>query len=231
MSVLWLTGFGDATVADPAFARRIANRELAAALGTLARSMDAIWMVLASICIYLSLVQMEGIMVARRWSATVLAAGFALPAMSALSQWPLGPVFYPQNLGLKIGPVPFTLPLLWFIVIVGAREAAWRLFPRASHGGVAAAAAIFALLTDANLEPLAWKYRAWWIWYPGPAAHAAYPPWSNFVTWFAASLALCWLMRTPHLVPRVTQRPLIAVGSLAFLNLLALATQAFLHWA
>jgi hypothetical protein len=175
MSVLWLTGFGDATVADPAFARRIANRELAAALARLARSMDAIMDVLASICIYLSLCKWKHYGGAAL-VPTVLAAGFALPAMSALSQWPLGPVFYPQNLGFKNRPS--ALHTAAPLVHRDRRRARGCLAPvsAASHGGVAAAAAIFALLTDANLEPLAWKYRAWWDLVSRSGGARAYPP-------------------------------------------------------
>ena len=42
------------------------------------------------------------------------------------------------------------------------------------------------LLTDAHLELLAWKVRAWWIWYPALAPAPSFPPWQNYATWFAA---------------------------------------------
>lgn len=230
MAVIWLSGFGDSTLADPAFVRWIPNRDLRAALGVVAHGIDAAWLVLGAINLYLALVRTEGIAVARRWSVMVLATGFALPAISAFTDWPLGPVFYPQNLGLKIGPVPFGVPLLWLVMVLGAREASWRFLPRSGHGTLACATGLLVLLTDIILEPLAWKYRAWWLWYPGPGAHPAHAPWTNFLSWLVAGGGLAWAMRTPHVAPRVTRQPISPVAAILFLNGLALSTHLALRW-
>ncbi len=230
MAVVWLSGFGEGMLADPDFARKVPNRELRAALGVLARGIDATWILLGAVSIYLGLVRAEGLATARRWAGLVVGVGFVVSAASAITRWPLGPVHYPANLGWKIGPVPFAVPLLWFVVVLGAREAIWRLLPRASHAMVAVATGVLTLLTVVNLEPVAWKYRAWWIWYPGPDRHATHTPWQNFASWLIISIALAWTTRTPHVVPRVARRPIWPVVAILFLNLLALLTHARLRW-
>ena len=226
MAAVWLSGFGDALTSDPGFVRNVPNRELRAALLVCARGIDSVWIVLAAINTYFVLVRTEGIAVARRWSMSVLLVGFALPALGALSVWPLGAVFYPHNLGLKIGPVPFAVPLLWFVIIVGAREASWRMLPRAGHGAVALGTGVAVFVTAANLEPLASKYRAWWIWSP---IHSSNEPYANLASWLLASMALSWMMRTPHVVPQVSRRPFTPVASIVFLNVLAIVTRLVLR--
>jgi uncharacterized membrane protein len=139
-------------------------------------------------------------------------------------------VFYPENLGWKIGPVPFAVPLLWLIILIGARETTWRLLPRAGHGLVMVGTGVLVLLSVANIEPVVWKYRAWWIWYLGPDRHAGHTPWQNYVSWFLASVALAWLMRSPHVVPRMARRPVSPIAAILFLNALALLTHARLRW-
>jgi uncharacterized membrane protein len=229
-ALIWVTGFGQAAISEPGFARLIPNRDLRSALAAAARGIDATWIVLASIACYLALVRTDGIAAARRWSGMALFAGLVVPSFSAITSWPLGPVFYPVNLGLKIGPIPYSVPLLWLVIVLGAREFAWRVLPRAGHGTIALASAIIALATDLNLEPIAWKYRAWWLWYPTPGLHASHAPWQNFISWFFISLGLAWLMRPADVAPRVTRRPIAPLFAILFLNALALATHLALRW-
>jgi uncharacterized membrane protein len=67
--------------------------------------------------------------------------------------------------GVEAGPVPFGLPALWLVVVVGAREAALRWSPGASHNVIAAISGFLCLVTAVNLDPIAWKVRVWWLWY------------------------------------------------------------------
>src|SRR5204863_7985824 len=120
----------------------------------------------------------------------------------AWTHWPLGPVLYSVHFGIKIGPVPVAVALLWFVIVVSAREVALRALPRAGHTRVAFAAAMLSTLTDANLEPLAWRWRAWWLWYPANFAAPAGPPAQNSATWLVASFALAYAMRPAGVVPR-----------------------------
>ena len=226
MVFVWLSGFGEALANAPEFLRAVENRELRAVLLAIASGIDAVWIVLAAVHAYLALVRTNGLAVARRWSGLVLGAGILLPAASGIFGWPLGAVFYPEHLGFKIGPVPFGLPLLWLVIVLGARESAWRLLPNAGHGVVACTTGLLSVITDANLEPLAWKYRAWWLWYPTPGNHPDHAPWSNYATWLVAGTALAWMMRSEEIVPRVRQRPYTPIATMVFLNALALASHA-----
>src|SRR5690349_13472719 len=93
MAAVWLSGFCHATVQASAFTRRIPVSGLRAALAVIALAADAVWLVFASVAVYFAIVRAEGLATGRRWSATVLAAGILLPTASALTGWPLGPIF------------------------------------------------------------------------------------------------------------------------------------------
>jgi uncharacterized membrane protein len=226
MAAVWLSGFGEATALAPGFLRAVGNSELRALLVAISSGIDAAWVLLAAVHAYLALVRTEGLAAARRWSSLVLGAGIGLPAASAIFGHPLGPVFYPEHLGFKIGPVPFGVPLLWVVIVFGARESAWRFLPKAAHGMLACTTGVLATVTDANLEPLVWKYRAWWLWYPNSVVHSDHAPWSNYATWLIAGTALAWVMRPEDVVLRVRRRPIVPVAALVFLNALALVSRA-----
>ena len=92
------------------------------------------------------------------------------------------------------------------------------VWPRASHGRVAAATALLALATDANIEPLVRQTRLWWRWHPADEDAMPLAPWTNYATWFFAALALAWLMRERSVVPRVARRPWKPAAVLLVLN-------------
>jgi hypothetical protein len=79
-----------------------------------------------------------------------------------------------------------------------------------------------------NLDPLAWKYRAWWLWYPTSGTGVNHSPWQSFITWASAGVALAWLMRSPHVVPKMPIRPWAPVIIWAILNGICLLTHAAL---
>jgi len=158
---VWVNGWGEAQLAE-----NVHNRDLRAALAGLLNVLDAGWIAIAAVNVYFSLAHAEGLGIARRWTVLVLGAAFLITGMSAWTRWPLGPVLYSEHFGARIGPVPVAVALLWFVIVVSAREVALRSLPRAGHTRVAFVAAMLSTLTDANLEPLAWKWRAWWLWYP-----------------------------------------------------------------
>jgi uncharacterized membrane protein len=119
VAAVWTIGFGDVQLAE-----HVHDAGLRSALSWLLHALDAIWLTLAAVNVYLALVRAEGLATARRWSALALLAGLLISAASAFTRVPLGPIFYPPNLGMKLGPVPFALPLLWLVIVVGARDAA-----------------------------------------------------------------------------------------------------------
>jgi hypothetical protein len=218
LAVVWIGGVGEGSFAG------IANADLRAALAWSARGIDVLWLALAAAAAYFALVRTEGLAVARRWATLVLGVSFLLAVASVLTRWPLGAVFFPENLGWKLGPVPLGWPLLWLVVVVGAREAVLRWRPRAAHHTVALLAGVLCLATAVNLDPLAWKFRVWWLWHPADLAAPAHPPLRSFAVWLLGGAALAWAMRSPHLVPRVRSRPWPPLLALLLLNAVALLT-------
>jgi putative membrane protein len=192
--------------------------ELRSALALFSRGLDSVWTALGAVLVYLAVVRAEGIDVARRWCGLAIIVGFIVSAASAATGWPLGPVSFPQNLGWKIGPVPFALPLLWLLLIIGSREVALRLLPKAGHASVSLLTGALTLGSILNLDPIAWKYRAWWLWYPLPGTGLNHAPWQCFITWACAGVGLAWLMRSPHVAPRVPVRPMAPVTVWCVLN-------------
>lgn len=233
LAFVWLTGFGHEVANSSSFAARLPNRDLRKALGIFAHAMDPTWMTLASILTYLTVVRGEGLAKARYWCALTIGAGFAVAIASVAMKRPLGPVFFPENLGWKAGPVPFAYPLLWLVVVLGAREMALRFLPRSGHGGISVATAIGSLATIANLDPLAAGYRAWWVWYPWPAKAAPHAPIANYLTWFILPFILAWLMRSSTITMRSHRFPVTAVAPFMILNAIAILTHLtrWLNWS
>ena len=229
VAIAWVTGFGEAMLEEGSFKRAIPNPELRSSLVVFSRAIDPAWITLGAIAIYLGLARSEGLSIARRWAIFIMGTGFIVAIFSVRTRWPLGPVYYPENLGWKIGPVPFGLPLLWFVVIAGSREAALRIFPRAKHSTIACLTGILTGLTALNLDPIAWKYRAWWLWYPRPFEGSDNAPIENFVTWTVAALIIGWVMRSMRIVPDDAKRPWAPMIVWATLNGVVLLTHVALR--
>ena len=96
---------------------------------------------------------------------------------------------------MRIGPVPFGLLLMWFAFVVGARSLALRLSPRASHFQISIAAGLLVALTAANLDPLAWRFRAFWLWHPVSDVPPILAFLQNISTWLFASFGFAFVMR------------------------------------
>lgn len=221
VAVVWTTGYGDAQLGA-----QVKNPGLRAALSLVLHALDAVWIALGAVNVYLALARAEGLTVARRWAALVLVVTFVIAGMSDLWQWPLGPVHYAGNLGVKLGPVPLAVPLLWFLIVLGARESALALLPRTSHARIAYATGFLAALTDLNLEPLAWKARAWWLWYPTDLGAPWWPPPENSLEWLLIAICLGLAMRSPSVVPRLARRPFEPIAVLVLVNAVCLLTHA-----
>lgn len=224
LAFVWLSGFGPGVIADPAFARKIPNADLRAALAFLSRAIDPVWITLAAVNLYLELARTEGLPTARRWCGVTLISGFVISFASAVWGLPLGPVYFPSNLGVKLGPVPFALPFLWLVIVVGARATVHRVFPRLPHPACAALTGIACALTNVALDPIAWKYRAWWLWYPTLRESPASQPWTASATWLAIGLILAYFMRSPNVLSKTTVRSNQAMWSFLLINALAALT-------
>ncbi len=168
VGAVWTLGIGDATLGAC-----VTNPGLLTALLWLLERSDLLWLMLAAANVYLALAAREGLGTVRAWALLVLIAVLTLTWLSTRTGFPLGPIRYSARLGLKLGPMPIGLALLWFVVIFGARDALLRFLPKASHHRIAAGVGVIAALTDLALEPLAAGVRGFWFWL-GPQAGA--PP-------------------------------------------------------
>jgi uncharacterized membrane protein len=149
-----------------------------------------------------------------------------MAAASALTGYPLGPIRYGTALGMKLGSVPWGAPLLWFVVVIGARSAALRALPKAAHAWVAVAVGALAMLTDFNLEPTAAKLRGFWFWLSNsPSQPPVFdPPAMNYGAWFVFGAVFAWMLRERRVIadPRSRSwKPAIVFGLFNAVFLLA----------
>lgn len=223
VAAVWLSGFGEGAVAQGDFNRALPNPELRTALVALSRVLDPIWITLGAVHLYLFLARAEGLDIARRWGGVVFIAGLVISNLIASVGTPLPIIHFPPNLGWKLGMVSFAVPLLWMLIILGARETVLRVFPRLAHHYTAVLTGLACTLTLAIIDPVAWKYRAWWLWYPGRTDAPNHAPWLCFALWFLLTAALAYFMRSPHVVPKLKKRPITPIVAYAILNGIAAA--------
>ena len=152
------------------------------------RASDAVWICLAAVVVYLSTTAAEGLAVARRWAAIILLCAAFFEWVGATTGFPFGPYVYTDRFGIRIaGVLPFTIPLARLIIRLGRRAVVLWLRPAATRLELSLGVALLGLLTDLNLEIIAWKERGYWLWYPDAAATGGttppWPPWQNFLSW------------------------------------------------
>lgn len=193
----WMACVWSLPIGDAALARWIGNRDLRAVLEGLIRIGDIAWITLAATSVHLWLAETEGLATARRWALIVGGGTAVLGACSVRSGFPLGAIQYSNQLGMKLGPVPIGLPLLWFTMVVGARQTVLLCWPGAGQVPLALATGGLALITDVNLEPVAAKLRAFWFWRAQSPDLPPYfsPPWANYAAWFLAASVLTFALR------------------------------------
>jgi len=172
------------------------------------RHADAIWMFLAGAVLFVELAKCWG---ARSTLIHFVVIGIitgALETIGVLTGFPFGDYEYTNRYGFRLaGILPFAIPVAWFVV-VGAGLAITERLSRGRKGPVAKAGvvAVLAVLTDINLEPVAWKVRGYWHWYTGSewADKAnqipSYPPIENYISWaviaFGLALVCAFLPRS-----------------------------------
>ena len=177
-----------------------------AAVGLLHAS-DAVWMLLAAVVVYFHTVAAEGLPTARRWAVIILGGAGCVEWIGARTGFPFGPYVYTDRFGWRLfGVLPVAIPLAWFVILLCGRCVVLRLRPDATRLEQAWGVATVAVLTDLNLEYVAWKIRGYWLWYPlaGTGASGG-PPLQNYVAWFALSGFLTALL-PPNFALR-THRP------------------------
>jgi putative membrane protein len=140
-------------------------------------------------------------------STGIFLAGLALEYEGVVTGFPFGAY---QYTGVLVPALPGGLPLVigfaWLLIITGSFCSAWWLLAplRSDRAGrtrtirLALVGAILAVGLDMLIEPVAYHVKGYWLWLAGGAYYGI--PWSNFVTWLAASfamiLAMAALLRT-----------------------------------
>lgn len=156
---------------------------------------DAVWMVLAFAVVYIHAVQEAGLARTRLRALVVIVGSGLIEAVGAKTGWPFGDYRYTDNMGARLfGVLPFTIPLAWFVIVATAQSVIDSIRPQWPGCVRAAFVGAVATLTDLNLEFIAWKVRAYWIWYPPGTPLAgnppAWPPLENYISWFAVAFLL-----------------------------------------
>ncbi len=156
---------------------------------------DAVWIFLAAAVVYLHTAQVAGVMTARIWALIIMVISGAVEWVGHETGVPFGPYTYTERFGPRLGGVlPVAIPLAWLVVVGGAFLACRHWAHHWPRWGRCLLVATAALLTDINLEPVAWHIRGYWIWYDGWLTPPAIPPYENFATWFGLAFLLAYLM-------------------------------------
>ena len=206
----------------------LGDRAAGEAAAALLRDADAVWILLAAASVYLQTALAEGLAVTRRWAVIILAASTVFEWVGTRTGYPFGPYVYTDHFGWRIGGVvPLAIPLAWLVVVLCGRSLVLWLRPAATRVELALGVAAVAVLTDLNLEYVAWKVRAYWLWYPQTpgAPPSSWPPWQNYLSWFVLSFALTCALPANHALRPPVRSPRRPVLVLALMN----ALLAFVH--
>ncbi len=195
------------------------------------RMSDAIWMILAAGVVYFHAMRQEGAATARRWAIIIMIGSAVAEWVGAETGFPFGSYKYTDNMGIRLfGVLPFTIPLAWLVIILAARQFLLLVLPKIQRLALAFGVGLIALLTDLNLEFVAWKVRAYWVWYPFERGEIpSWPPWQNYVSWFVLATLLALFTppsKDPAKIVKGWRPPLV----LLLMNLLFLVVQALRLW-
>ncbi len=213
---------------DAAVGRWLAPGPARQGFSALLHQSDAVWIYLAAVVIYLHTAGSEGLPTARRWAVILVLGSGGFEWIGAQTGFPFGPYRYTDHFGWRVGGVlPVAIPLAWMVVILCARSLILRLRPASTRFELALGVAAVATFTDVNLEAVAWKVRGYWIWYPDVAGPVpAWPPIQNYLSWFALSGILAFLL-PPNYSLRLHRGPsLRPILMLALMNALFLIVYA-----
>ena len=178
-------------------------------------ALDAAAIVLAAIVSVAALnrqLPLQNVLTAALLAAFIGGLAHGLSASPDFSM-PFGPVVFNPACGAKIfNTVPWTIPLLWIVVIFNARGVArlilrpWREVE--NHGfRLTGLTAGLAVAFDLALEPFAWHVKHFWLWQPTKLAVT----WQgttllNFFGWLFVSL-LILAFATPMFIKKPPGQP------------------------
>lgn len=148
-----------------------------------------------------------------------IAAG--ITAVGAFSGIPFGPIFYSDVLGDPLlAQVPWTVPLLWMVLIVNGRGVArliMRPWRKTNYYGfwVIGLTCLLVVLFDLCLEPFAIHVKGYWLWLNAKTSLTWYTaPLANFLGWFISVLGIVvfsipWLINKQPVKQATDYHPLV----------------------
>jgi len=144
----------------------------------------------------LGLVWRERVGVLRAWVCFAWVAVISLFLMTLAVQrgFLFGPLEFGDREIARVGPVPLSVPLLWWLVVGGGYLVVEGLWGE-MRAGISAFTAVVTLQLALMLLPFVGILRDYWRWRPGPAPAAPGAgffamPWSVLAAWFAVALGL-----------------------------------------
>ncbi len=188
------------------------------------RNADAVWIFLAALTVYFWMIRTDKLVNARIQAAIIMTGATLVEWIGHETGQPFGPYLYTANFGPRLGGVlPLAIPLAWVVIVICATALMRRTPLAGNRFATATGAALIATLTDVNLEPVAWKVRMYWLWYPGQDEMPTWPPIQNYLSWFV--LSFCFVLILPGirsaLPGKSWYRPAFVIG---LINLLLIVT-------
>lgn len=183
------------------FAVEIFSRQFSAHL-------DSLFILLATVTSIVSLAEqlpLQNVLLAAAITAAIGGIAHGLSGNPDLSI-PFGPIVF-NNSAKIFNAVPWTIPLLWIVVLFNARGVGrlmlrpWRKL-RNYGFWLIGATAVLTLAFDLALEPFATRVKHWWLWTPTkfPVTWLG-TPLINFVGWLFISLLMLAFI-TPSLIKK-----------------------------
>ena len=119
----------------------------------------------------------------------VLAAGVGLEYVGVTTGVPFGSYTYTGVLAPQLpGGVPLAIGFAWVLIVVSGLFTARTILPARPGWLAAVGGAILAVGLDFLLEPVAYRVEGYWLWQETGGYYGV--PWSNFLTWFIATLLM-----------------------------------------
>ncbi len=178
-----------------------------------------IQLVLAALITHLMLSRHWGVGPARRWALCVMVFGGALEAFGTITGVPFGQYYYTENFGPKIGVLPLTIPIAWYVVASNFLLLVRRHAPYVSITAEAALVGTGAMIYDWIMEPFAVQVERYWYWTAGASGEEIdWIPWQNYLTWWVAMFLIVRLFAPTHEMRfRSEWRPHLLIGGMVLI--------------
>lgn len=147
------------------------------------KSLTPVTLLITSAVVIFSIIKTDSVKVLY-WCAAAYIATFFIEMIGVKTGIIFGSYNYGATLGVKLFDVPLIIGLNWVLVVLGAIGTAYRVTNKAKY--IPILTAVFAVLFDLILEPVAVKFD-YWQWNEGSI------PLQNYIAWFIISYLLAYV--------------------------------------